>query len=87
MLRPGGRLAISDVIADQVMDERPGAGLAAWTGCLGGALTEIEFQAALAAAGLEDIEIRPTHRVHERAAAAIIRARKPANPRGRASGG
>ena len=49
--------------------------MAAWTGCIAGALTEAEFRAALTAAGLEEIEIRETHRVHEHAAAAIIRAR------------
>ena len=36
-----------------------------------------EFRAALTAAGLTDIEIRPTHRVHDQAASAIVRARKP----------
>ena len=55
--------------------------MAAWTGCIAGALTETEFRRALAAAGLEEIEIRETHRVHEHAAAAIIRARKPAGRR------
>ena len=49
-----------------------------WTGCIAGALTEDEFRAALADAGLVDIEVRPTHRVHEHATAAIVRARKPA---------
>jgi hypothetical protein len=46
------------------------------TGCIAGALTRAEFEHALAAAGLADIEIRETHRVHEHAAAAIISARK-----------
>ncbi len=77
VLRPGGRLAISDVIADPDMDEATKADMAAWTGCLAGALTEPEFQVALHDAGFEAIEIRPTHRVHEHAASAIIRARKP----------
>ncbi len=77
VLRPGGRFAVSDVIADPNMDEQTKADMAAWTGCVAGALTEPEFRALLAAAGLEDIEIRETHRVHEHAAAAIIRARKP----------
>ena len=54
------------------------ADMAAWTGCIAGALTDTEFRDALAAAGLQDVEIRETHRVHEHAAAAIIRARKPA---------
>ena len=77
VLKPGGRFAVSDVIADADMDEQTKADMAAWTGCVAGALTEPEFRAALAAAGLENVEIRETHRVHEHAAAAIIRARKP----------
>jgi SAM-dependent methyltransferase len=77
VLRPGGRFAFSDVIADPDMDEQTRADMAAWTGCVAGALTETEFRAALRTAGLEQIEIRETHRVHEHAAAAIVRARKP----------
>ena len=78
VLRPGGRFAVSDVIADPDMDEHTRADMAAWTGCVAGALTEAEFRAALQEAGLEDIEVRGTHRVHEHAVAAIVRARKPA---------
>jgi arsenite methyltransferase len=78
VLRPGGRFAASDVIADPDMDEATKADMQAWTGCIAGALTEPEFRRALSAAGLVDPEFRETHRVHERAAAAIIRARKPA---------
>jgi SAM-dependent methyltransferase len=77
VLRPGGRFAISDVIADPGMDDATRADMAAWTGCIAGALTEEEFRKALTAAGFDGIEIRETHRVHEHAAAAIIRARKP----------
>ncbi len=77
VLRPGGRFAISDVMADPDMNEQTRADMAAWTGCIAGALTETEFRDALQTAGFEDIEIRETHRVHEHAAAAIIRARKP----------
>ena len=79
VLRPGGRLAISDVIADPGMDDATRADMAAWTGCIAGALTETEFRDALAAADLEAIEITPTHRVHQHAFAAIIRARKPSS--------
>jgi arsenite methyltransferase len=77
VLRPGGRFAVSDVIADPGMDEATRADMAAYTGCIAGALTEHEFRAALAAAGLTDIEIRETHRVHDQAGSAIVRARKP----------
>ena len=48
-----------------------------WTGCIAGALTRVEFAIALHNAGLDDVEITETHRVHEHAGAAIIRARKP----------
>ncbi len=77
VLRPGGRVALSDVIADADMDDQTRADMAAWTGCIAGALTEAEFRAALQAAGFEQIEIRETYRVHEHASAAIVRARKP----------
>jgi Methyltransferase domain len=74
VLRPGGRLAISDVIADPDMDAQTRADMAAWTGCIAGALTETEFRAILTAAGFDETEIRPTHQVHEHATSAIIRA-------------
>src|SRR4051812_40175200 len=77
VLKPGGRFAVSDVIADPGMDAATRADMAAWTGCVAGALTEDEFRAALADAGLVDVEIRPRHRVHEHAGSAIVRARKP----------
>ncbi|HEX6712259.1 MAG TPA: arsenite methyltransferase [Thermoleophilaceae bacterium] len=76
VLKPGGRFAVSDVIADEDMDEQTRADMAQWTGCIAGALTRAEFETALANAGLDDIEINETHRVHEHAASAVIRARK-----------
>ena len=78
VLRRGGRFAVSDVIASADMDDATRADLAAYTGCIAGALTEDEFRDGLQAAGFTDIEIRETHRVHEHAGSAIIRARKPA---------
>ena len=75
VLRPGGRLAISDVVADPGMDSETRADMAAWTGCIAGALTEADYRVALADAGFEDVEITETHRVHAHAGAAVIRAR------------
>ena len=77
VLRPGGRFAVSDVIADPDMDEATKADLAAWTGCIAGALTREEFSRSLEAAGFVDVEIRETHRVHDKASSAIVRARRP----------
>jgi arsenite methyltransferase len=77
VLRSGGRFAISDVVADPDMDAATRADAAQWTGCVAGALTRAEFERSLADAGLVDVEIRETHRVHAHAAAAIVCARKP----------
>jgi ubiquinone/menaquinone biosynthesis C-methylase UbiE len=77
VLRPGGRFAISDVIADEDMDDATRADMDQWIGCIAGALTRRQLAEALADAGLAGVEIQETHRVHENAGAAIIRARKP----------
>ena len=77
VLRPGGRFAVTDIVADPEMDEATRGDLERWTGCIAGALTQDDFRRELSAAGLEGIEIRETHRVHEHAGSAIVRARKP----------
>jgi arsenite methyltransferase len=78
VLKPGGRFAVSDVIADPGMDDATRADLAQYVGCVAGALTADEYSRYLTDAGLTDVEITETHRVHEHAGSAIIRARKPA---------
>ncbi len=77
VLRPGGRLAVSDVVADEGMDEQTRADMAQWTGCISGALTPAEYERHLRDAGFVDVEVRETHRVHPQAASAIVRARRP----------
>jgi arsenite methyltransferase len=77
VLRPGGRFAVSDVIADADMDAATRGDMQQWTGCVAGALTRAEYETALAAAGLVETAIAETHRVHEHAASAIVRASKP----------
>ena len=74
VLRAGGRFAVSDVVADPGMSAATRADMQQWTGCIAGALTRDEFEAALTAAGFQNIEIQETHRVHDQAASAIIRA-------------
>jgi ubiquinone/menaquinone biosynthesis C-methylase UbiE len=78
VLRPGGRFAVTDVVADEGMDETTRRDMAQWTGCIAGALTESEYRRGLEAAGFEEVEIRETHRVHDQAGSAIIRAKIPA---------
>lgn len=78
VLKPGGRFAVSDIVADDDMDDATRADMRAYTGCIAGALTRDEFTEALQAAGLTDITITETHRVHAAAVSAIVRATKPA---------
>jgi arsenite methyltransferase len=77
VLRPGGRIGISDVVADDTLgpDERAERG--SYVGCIAGALSFREYRDGLRDAGLSDIEIRPTHTVADGMHSALIRARKP----------
>jgi arsenite methyltransferase len=77
VLKPGGHFAVSDVIADPGMDDATRADIQQYVGCIAGALTRDQYARHLADAGLTDIEITETHRVHEHAGSAIVRARKP----------
>jgi arsenite methyltransferase len=77
VLRPGGRFAVTDVVADPGMDDETRADMELWTGCIAGALTVADFERELTAAGLAEVEIEETHRVHKHAGSAVVRARKP----------
>jgi arsenite methyltransferase len=77
VLRPGGRFAVTDVVADEDMPDEVRLDIAEWSGCVGGALTPAQIGRGLTEAGLEDVEIRETHRVNAHAGSAIVRARKP----------
>jgi hypothetical protein len=60
------------------MDEGTRVDMAKWTGCIAGALTPENFRRELEAAGFDDVDIRETHRVHDQAGSAIVRAIKRA---------
>jgi arsenite methyltransferase len=77
VLRPGGRFAVTDIVAEPDMDEATRLDMQQWTGCIAGALTQDEFRRELRAAGLDEIRVRETHRVHEQAGSAIVTATKP----------
>ena len=57
VLKPGGRLAIADILTHDVLPAAIEESMKAWTGCIAGALTEADYRAKLAAAGFEKIEI------------------------------
>jgi arsenite methyltransferase len=67
VLKPGGRLAVSDVVTRGAMAPEVRESVLAWVGCIAGALEENEYRAKLSAAGFEQIEIEPTrvHRVED----------------------
>ncbi len=60
VLKPGGRLAVSDVVTRGEMLPEIRQSVLLWVGCIAGALEENEYRAKLAAAGFEKIEIEPT---------------------------
>jgi ubiquinone/menaquinone biosynthesis C-methylase UbiE len=78
VLRPGGRLGISDIVAEDRLSPDDRAERGSYAGCIAGALAETEFRDGLAAAGLEDVELVFTHEVADGIHSAIVRARKPA---------
>jgi arsenite methyltransferase len=49
----------------------------AWTGCVAGALTRTQYESHLTGVGFEQVELVETHRVHDQAGSAFVRARKP----------
>jgi arsenite methyltransferase len=77
VLRPGGRIGVSDVVADDELSSIERAERGSFTGCIAGALSFSEYRTGLAAVGLTDIELVPTHAVADGLHAAIIRATKP----------
>jgi SAM-dependent methyltransferase len=77
VLKPGGRIGVADVVADNHLDRAQRAERGDWVGCIAGALSFAEYEQGLAEAGFVDIAIDPTHQPVEGMHSAIIRARKP----------
>ncbi|MET9227789.1 arsenite methyltransferase [Lentzea sp. NPDC003310] len=77
VLRPGGRLGISDVVADDHLTPAERAERGSYVSCIAGALTFAEYRAGLEAAGFADIEITPSFQAADGMHSAIVRAVKP----------
>ncbi|WP_396215875.1 arsenite methyltransferase [Gemmatimonas sp.] len=60
VLKPGGRLAVSDVVTRGAMPDDVRRNMELWVGCVAGALEETEFHTLLGEAGFSDSEIEPT---------------------------
>ncbi len=78
VLRPCGRMGVSDIVADDTLSPEQRAARGSFVGCIAGALSFREFRNGLRDVGLIDIDVAPTHRVAEGMHSAIVRATKPA---------
>ena len=82
VLKPGGRVAVCDVVADDALTAEQRAERGDYVGCIAGALSFAEYRAGLEAAGFTDIEITPTlPMVADGMHSTIVRATKPVTPR------
>ncbi len=77
VLRPGGRLGISDIVAGDDLTPTQRAERGSWAGCIAGALSFGEYEADLRRAGFMDIRLTPTHEVADGIFSAMVRATKP----------
>ncbi len=78
VLKPGGRIGITDIVADDTLTPEQRAERGSWTGCIAGALSFAEFDAGLRQAGLVDVSVTSTHLVADGMHSVIARATKPA---------
>jgi SAM-dependent methyltransferase len=74
VLRPGGRFAVSDIVATRPLTEEERADLASWAGCIAGAITADEYVAGLESAGFRDVAVEATHEAGPTAVSARISA-------------
>jgi arsenite methyltransferase len=77
VLKPGGRIGITDVVAEDRLSPTDRAERGAWVGCIAGALSKTEYETQLAAAGFTDISVSFTHQVGDGLQSAIIKATRP----------
>jgi SAM-dependent methyltransferase len=79
VLAPGGRVAVSDIVAEDRLRPEERAERGSYCGCIAGALSKGEYEQLLIGSGLEDVSVEFTREPAEGMHAAIIRARKPAD--------
>jgi SAM-dependent methyltransferase len=79
VLRPGGRIGISDVVAEDSLDSTARAERGSYVGCIAGALSRGEYESMLADAGFTEVDVTFTHAVADGMHGAIVKARRPAS--------
>jgi arsenite methyltransferase len=77
VLRPGGRIGITDIVANDSLSPEQRAQRGSWVGCIAGALSVAEYTKGLEEAGFVDVSLTPTHEAADGLYSMIIRARTP----------
>jgi SAM-dependent methyltransferase len=80
VLRPGGRIGISDVVAEDTLSPADRAERGSYVGCIAGALSKGEYEAGLEEAGFDEISVEFTHQVADGMHGAIVKAVKTHHP-------
>ena len=80
VLKPGGRIGISDVVAEDRLSGEERAERGSYVGCIAGALSRGEYEAGLEAAGFDHVSVEFTHEVADGMHGAIVKAVKTAEP-------
>ena len=80
VLKPGGRVGISDVVAEDRLSPEERAERGSYVGCIAGALSRGEYEAGLEAAGFEEVSVEFTHEVADGMHGAIVKAVKTSRP-------
>jgi arsenite methyltransferase len=80
VLKPGGRVGVSDVVAEDRLTSEERAQRGSYVGCIAGALSRSEYVDGLTAAGFDDVEVVFTHEVADGMHGAIIKAVKTSEP-------
>jgi arsenite methyltransferase len=80
VLKPGGRVGVSDIVAEDHLSQEDRAERGSYVGCIAGALSESEYVAGLEAAGFENVSVEFTHQVADGIHSAIVKARKTSEP-------
>jgi ubiquinone/menaquinone biosynthesis C-methylase UbiE len=83
VLKPGGRVGVSDIVAEDRLAPDDRAARGSYVGCIAGALSRSEYLAGLEAAGFEDVSIDYTHQVADGMHSAIVKAVKTRAPEGK----
>jgi arsenite methyltransferase len=79
VLRPGGRIGITDIVAEDHLTPEQRVERGSYAGCIAGALSISEFREGLEGVGLADVSITPSHSVADGMISAIVKASKPAD--------